>query len=320
MMRNSLRFLVLFALLLPLQGRAQVIKLQEGFETSDSLHLPAGWTKWYLASLPIDSLENWTVRDTGLALPGIAAPRTSKAHSGTKAVGVSWRIGNGGVGDAWLITRKITGITAGDSLRFWATGSNGPCTEPQCYLDSIEVWISVDDSTPATQLVKLGGIVWPHGSLYGNFKRYAFYVGIAAGFPVWIGFRYYGDWSVEGYFVHLDDISVAGPTSVEQTDPNVPERFGLLQNYPNPFNPTTSMEFRIPKSSYTTLKIYNALGQEVATLVDEQLSPGTFKAEWDARLRSVNSGEQASGMASGMYFARLTAGQYTETRKLMLVK
>jgi hypothetical protein len=304
-MRKSLPFVVLLAFFFSSEATAQAIKLQEGFETSDTLHLPTGWTRWVMGTgVPADSLfSNWTVRDTGLSVTGLATA-TSKAHNGLKAVGVSWNVGGSSISDAWLITKRVRNVQAGDSLRFWATGGTTN------YGDSLQVWISGQDSLPATQETYLRTLYWPTGSTYGLFQRYAIDISLAAGFDVWIGFRYYGDFSTSfGFFVQLDDISVGGVTSVEQTDPAIPERFGLSQNYPNPFNPTTTIGFHLPKSSFTTLKIYNALGQEVATLVDKQLSPGTFKSEWDA-----------SGMASGMYFARLTAGQYTETRKLMLVK
>ena len=304
-MTKHLPFVALLAIVFSSEASSQAIKLQEGFETSDTLHLPTGWHRWNLgAGTPTDSLySNWTVRDTGRAITGLATA-TSRAHGGVKAVGVSWNVGGAEIADAWLITKKVPNIQLRDSLRFWATG--GTTT----YGDSLQIWISVDDSLPATQLFQLRTLYWPMGSTYGAFSRYAIDLSLAAGFDVWVGFRYYGDMRTTfGFFVHLDDVSVAGPTSVEQTDATIPERFGLSQNYPNPFNPTTTMEFRLPKSSHTTLKIHNALGEEVATLVDGQLSPGTFKTEWDA-----------GDMASGMYFARLTAGQYTETRKLMLVK
>ena len=302
-----MRLLVLLCCLLPMvagvEATAQSIKLQENFETSDSLHLPVGWTKWNAAPFEIDSLENWTVRDSGLGLPGLANA-TSKAHSGTKAVGVSWVTTGSGIADAWLITKRVRNIVAGDSLVFWATGGSTN------YGDSVQIWIGVDDSLPASQLVRLGTLVWPAPSPYGVFSRYAFSLSDAEGFDVFVGFRYYGDFAtVFGFFVHVDDVSIEGPTSVSLVDPDIPNTYGLSQNYPNPFNPTTTMEFQLPKSGYTTLKIYNAVGQEVATLAEGQYSPGTFRATWDA-----------NGFASGMYFSRLTTGQYTETRKLMLVK
>ena len=81
------------------------------------------------------------------------------------------------------------------------------------------------------------------------------------------------------------------------------------QNYPNPFNPSTTIVFDIPEEAKVSLKIYDALGSEVATIVDEKLEPGYYKYEWNAKR-----------FASGVYFYRLTAGTFTSTKKLMLLK
>ena len=96
----------------------------------------------------------------------------------------------------------------------------------------------------------------------------------------------------------------------------MPDKFSLYQNYPNPFNPTTKIKFALPKSSFTTIKIYNTLGSEVATLVNEQLQPGTYEVEFDG-----------SKFASGVYYYKLivrqagsSTGDYTETKKMVLVK
>jgi len=89
----------------------------------------------------------------------------------------------------------------------------------------------------------------------------------------------------------------------------IPTIFNLAQNFPNPFNPTTSIQFGLPAPGHVTLKIYNVIGQEVATLADEDLSEGTYSRVWNA-----------SGMPSGVYIYRLTAGSFTETKKLQLLK
>lgn len=89
----------------------------------------------------------------------------------------------------------------------------------------------------------------------------------------------------------------------------VPKNFELTQNYPNPFNPSTTIEYSIPKDAAVSVKIYDILGKEVATLVNDQKSAGTYILNWNA-----------SNFSSGIYFYRLTAGEFTETKKMFLVK
>jgi hypothetical protein len=89
----------------------------------------------------------------------------------------------------------------------------------------------------------------------------------------------------------------------------VPNQFSLSQNYPNPFNPTTKIQFALPKSSFAKIVVYDALGRDMETLVNEQLNTGTYEAEWNA-----------SNYPSGVYYYKLTAGDYMETKKMMLLK
>ena len=97
-------------------------------------------------------------------------------------------------------------------------------------------------------------------------------------------------------------------TSVEAIGGVVPMEFALSQNYPNPFNPSTSIQFALPKLSYVSLKVYDLLGREVANLVAQELGAGYFVARWWA------------DVPSGTYLYRLQAGDYVETRKLILLK
>jgi hypothetical protein len=96
---------------------------------------------------------------------------------------------------------------------------------------------------------------------------------------------------------------------IEPVGTIIPASFSLEQNYPNPFNPVTNIQFGIPKLSDVKLIVYDALGREVKLLVDQQLEPGKYNIDW-------NAGEQPSGV----YFYRLIANQYSETRKMILVK
>ena len=89
----------------------------------------------------------------------------------------------------------------------------------------------------------------------------------------------------------------------------IPARFELSQNYPNPFNPVTEIRYDIPKTSHVKLVIYNTLGQEIETLVNETLQPGSYQAVWNAE-----------NHPSGVYFYRLVTSDFTDVKKMVLVK
>ncbi len=92
-------------------------------------------------------------------------------------------------------------------------------------------------------------------------------------------------------------------------EPGLPKHLALAQNYPNPFNPTTTIEYSLPAQDIVTVRIYNVLGQEVKTLVNEVQSPGEYKVHFDA-----------GSMASGLYFYSVRAGQSTQVKKMLLLK
>ena len=89
----------------------------------------------------------------------------------------------------------------------------------------------------------------------------------------------------------------------------MPEKFVLGQNYPNPFNPKTNIEYRISNAEHVTLSIYNLLGQIVAVLVDKKQTAGSYIVQWDA-----------AAFVSGVYYYRLSTGQGTKYRKMILIK
>ena len=101
---------------------------------------------------------------------------------------------------------------------------------------------------------------------------------------------------------------VEGVTSVDDDEPVV-SQYQLSQNYPNPFNPSTSIKYSVPTGSDVTLKVYDALGREVATLVNGFVAAGNHQVTLNA-----------ASLASGMYVYRLTAGTFTESRKLVVLK
>jgi hypothetical protein len=104
-------------------------------------------------------------------------------------------------------------------------------------------------------------------------------------------------------------LNVRPTTGVEGTGPAIPTQFSLEQNYPNPFNPTTTISYQLAANGFVTLKVYDLLGREVAALVNEVKQPETYTVQWDA-----------SRQASGVYFYKLTTGNFVATKKLLLLK
>jgi hypothetical protein len=113
---------------------------------------------------------------------------------------------------------------------------------------------------------------------------------------------------------HTHDYGQGYTYTGEEIKAELPTDHLLLQNYPNPFNPTTTIEFALPVGSQVTLKVYNLMGQEIVTLVEEKLAAGYHEVRWNGL---DNRNEEAS---SGVYFYKLTVGDYTATRTMSLLK
>jgi len=115
-------------------------------------------------------------------------------------------------------------------------------------------------------------------------------------------------WTV---FQQLDKTTNGGGNyvSVTQISSEVPKQYSLSQNYPNPFNPVTNIKYRIPKSNFVFLKVYDILGKEIQILVNQEQAAGTYEVNWDA-----------SKLPSGIYIYKLTTESFTETKKAVLIK
>jgi flagellar hook assembly protein FlgD len=112
----------------------------------------------------------------------------------------------------------------------------------------------------------------------------------------------------------LNGRSVSKVTSVGGGQPEIPNTFALMQNYPNPFNPSTTIEFQLPANGNVELKVYDVAGREVATLVNEMRNAGNHRIVWNA---VDNQGVKVS---SGVYFYRISAGQFNQIKKMVLLK
>jgi len=296
-------FFVIFAV-----GSVNSQNWTESFEGLDSLSLPEGWSRYNAAPFPIDPMTNWTVRDSGSSVPGLATA-TVKSYDGLKSIGVSWwstidtlGVDTSGISDAWLVSKRIHVWDGNAYMSYWlALGS-------PTYLDSVQIWVSTTDSTPSSFTHHIETI--SNRGTYGVFNQNFVPFTDFAGQDIWVGFRYNMDAAFDGYFAQLDHIEVENPViGIQQISNEIPRQFQLKQNYPNPFNPVTNIEFDIAKTSNVNLVIFNSIGQVVSTLVNQELRAGSYKYDFNA-----------SGLPSGSYFYRLTAGDFVKTNKMILVK
>jgi carboxypeptidase T len=128
-----------------------------------------------------------------------------------------------------------------------------------------------------------------------------------------IRFTYLTDSGLPGDGFYFDNFRVVdyrtSLVGTEQISSTVPDRFELKQNYPNPFNPVTNLEFSIAKTEFVNIKIYDISGKEISSLVNQVMNPGVYKINFDA-----------SNFASGTYFYKITAGNFSDIKKMMLLK
>jgi hypothetical protein len=125
-------------------------------------------------------------------------------------------------------------------------------------------------------------------------------------------------WSGVGWNLHGKTLFAGGdqlilyrrsPTAVDVKETDYPLEYTLSQNYPNPFNPVTTIKYTVPHKSFITIKIFNVLGKEITTLVNDEKSPGVYELTWNA-----------GNLPSGVYFYRLQNGSFIDTRKMILMK
>ena len=207
----------------------------------------------------------------------------------------------------------------GQDLFTVGSGYHGSSTDPECSTTTWDVgpvWLVGEIFTSGSPSVKDQAYMWinpdptstPDTSTAD--ARSLPGISVAGGFD-YVRIEFGGN---PGYEVDFDELHLGTKftdviTGVSQKTSKLPTQFALSQNYPNPFNPTTQIEYSIVKTGYMSLKVYNILGQEVATLFTGIQRPGTYQARFNA-----------NGLASGVYFYRLVAGDFAVTKKMVLLK
>ncbi len=264
-----------------------------------SIAIDASGIKWIGTGVPPDLMfpsaglvefdgTNWTVYNP--------------SNSGLKTSNI-WAITIDSFGNKWIGTDN--GLYKFDGINWTAYNVANLCLPNYIYyISSIVIdgsgnkWIG----TCGGGLVKFDGINWTvyNAANSGLPNNYIYSIAIDSLGNKWIGMDHGG----------IAIYKKGGVTSVKETaNKNTPEAFALFQNYPNPFNPSTNISFNLPEKSYVSIKVFDLLGREVATLAAQTMSAGTHALQWNA-----------GKMPSGVYFYRLKAGTFTQTKKLVLLK
>jgi photosystem II stability/assembly factor-like uncharacterized protein len=176
--------------------------------------------------------------------------------------------------------------------------STGAVFEELCFVDSLTAWAVGEAGT--VMKTTNGGKNWGHQSINTTLSLTG--VHSSDGKTAWI----------TGYGNRIfKTTNGGGITSVEQSAPGIPEEYDLSQNYPNPFNPSTVVNYSLPKGGLVTMKLYDIRGSEVATILNEYKESGNHSLV----IETIKY-----GLSSGVYFYRLTSGNTTITKKMVLLR
>jgi DNA/RNA endonuclease YhcR with UshA esterase domain len=262
-------------------------------KTGDNVTVTGVMTEDYDVS-KIDSISSLVINSRGNAIPEPQVLTTGdigkKALSDTTAE--RW--------ESVLVTYKNVKVT---DLN--ADGDAGPVT-----YNYGEIFIN--DGTGDTRVELQDGNHYYNNVWEGVDTSNAYFTSITdtgSTFESLTGYLYYS----HSYYklvprYQSDFIGFGKPTSVEHVN-TMPASYAISQNYPNPFNPSTIISYSIPKEGHVVVKVYNIIGQEVATLVNAQQTAGTYKVSFDA-----------SSLSTGVYFYRISSGSFNQVRKMMLIK
>ena len=286
------------------------VTTQDGIETSrDTFSVVVGYPRALFTESGEAGMGNWTSSGTGILWDTTFV----MAYKGVRSLADS-RYGNvaNNTNNTLTLSNSInlTGTT-NPRLEFFARWANEANT------DYVRLQVSTNNGASWVNFAgRYTTLVGGQPAYTANKGTWAWeYINLAAyvGQQVKLRFNLVADASLRGDGFYFDEMRVVDYrdsvlAAVGERTLN-PTSFNLEQNYPNPFNPATEIRYQMSEVSHVTLKVFDILGREVATLVNEQKSPGTYTVQWDA-----------TGNASGVYIYRLTAGSYSSTRKLLLLR
>jgi hypothetical protein len=270
---------------------------------------PAGWQK-----VTNFSGTGWQRGEAGTQVPGFTATDILDAPptGGNFIAYVSWATGDadghfntGQATDQWLITPKIESVQPGDSLKFSLRYFSR-------FSDNLDVLISTRGDSIADFDTVVATLKF-RGAGNNEWQSYAYALTdfVPADSSIYVAFREHVDNTANvGDALFLDLVEVVSLVTGVTESPVAPGRFELEQNYPNPFNPSTEIAFTLPQSDEVFLRVYNLLGQEVATILNGVSYPA-------GRQRVLFN---AGNLPNGIFFYKLEAGSFVEVKKMTLLR
>ena len=207
--------------------------------------------------------------------------------------------------DSFLYGSSDTVPNPGDNIKIYITlknnGKTATATDIEAQLVGIEPWVDMIMGT--RQFDDIGPGETEQNSTFYILNILDTYPGDTP-IPMQINI------SSHGFVVWSDTFSIsAGSTDIQEGGKSGPTQFALYDNYPNPFNPCTTIKYQIPESDFVSIKIFDLLGKEVTTLVNEVQSAGEYSVRWNGK-----------DLASGIYLVQLYTGRFKKTKKLILQK
>ena len=291
-----------------LNGLSRIFGLlqQESFEGES--FPPQGWSK--ITNFDGTGWRKGTVGDSVLGMQAFGGIDTAPG-GGNSIAYASWATGDADsnqttiqAADQWLITPKIESIEQGDSVTFYLKYL-------AVFAERLEILVSTTnaDSTASFDTT-ITSLFFNNGSS-NEWQKYSYDLSGFAGQGIYIAFReHVSEILNQGDALLFDLVEVTSLITKVKNREQRPDDFALFQNYPNPFNPTTQISFNLKNALNVTLKVYNLIGQEVAVLLD---------GEWQTSGRHTLR-FNAGNLPNGIYYYKIAAGSFVDTKRMVLLK
>jgi len=198
-------------------------------------------------------------------------------------------------------------LDLGDQVsRFWFSYAASGIPDRRMEARSRVLWITMEFVLEDSMQICIDSCFWPPSG------RVQFGAGILP--PYTFRPKIWDDYAGEEEFCFRAYLGASDVKELPGSEDSRPSEFSLSQNYPNPFNPATNFQFTLSKSVHVKIEIFNIVGQNVKTLVDDNMTPGVYVVDWDGK------DDKGNLVSSGIYFYRIQAGDFSDMKKMVLLK